>query len=166
MKSILRILMVVAIVVASNNAAARASDFKVQTLDGDEVPLSSYFESGKWTMVMLWTTYCRTCRKQYPIISKFHDKHKDSDAKVVGLSLDGFELADKVRSYVVDQPMTFDSAITEVTKFAPAYKAITENAFTGTPTYLMFDPSGAMVAATAGPMKIEMVERFIAENSD
>ena len=63
MKSILRILMVVAIVVASNNAAARASDFKVQTLDGDEVPLSNYFEPGKWTMVMLWTTYCRTCRK-------------------------------------------------------------------------------------------------------
>ncbi len=166
MKSILRILMVVAIVVASNNAAARASDFKVQTLDGDEVPLSNYFEPGKWTMVMLWTTYCRTCRKQYPIISEFHDKHKDSDAKVIGVSLDGFDLVDKVRRYVADQPMTFDNAITEVTKFASAYKAITEDAFTGTPTYLMFDPSGAMVAATAGPMKIEMVERFIAENSE
>ncbi len=166
MKSIVQILIVVVLVVASNNAAARASDFKVQTLDGEEVPLSSYFEPDKWTMVMLWTTYCRTCRKQYPIISEFHDKHKDDNAKVIGVSLDGFALVEKVRSYIADQPMSFESAIVEITKFAPAYKAITEDAFTGTPTYLMFDPSGAMVAATAGPMKIEMVERFIAENSE
>ena len=165
MKSIRRILMVLALIVLSNDAAARASDFQVKTLDGETVPLSTYFEPGKWTMVMLWTTYCGTCRKQYPIISEFHDKHKDSDAKVIGISLDGFALVDKVRDYIEAQPMTFDSTVVEITTFSHAYKAITEDSFTGTPTYLMFDPSGAMVAAAAGPMKIELAERFIAENS-
>ena len=166
MKSIRRILIVAALVVLSSDVVARASDFEVRTMDGKDVPLSSYFEPGKWTMVMLWTTYCTTCRKQYPIISEFHDKHKDTDAKVVGISLDGHALMDKVRDYVVAQPISFETSVVEIAKFSKAYKAITEDNFTGTPTCLMFDPSGAMVAHAAGPMKIEIAERFIADSPE
>lgn len=166
MKSIRQILIVAALVVLSSDVSARASDFEVRTLDGKDVPLSTYFEPGKWTMVMLWTTYCSTCRKQYPLISAFHDKHKDTDAKVIGISLDGFALMDKVRDYIAVQPMTFDSTVVEIVKFSHAFKAITEENFTGTPTYLMFDPSGAMVGHAAGPMKIEIAEQFIADNPE
>lgn len=164
MKSLRQILIVAALVVLSNDVSARASDFEVQTFDGKDVRLSSYFEPGKWTMVMLWTTYCATCRKQYPMISQFHNERKDKDAKVIGLSLDGPALMDRVRSYVAKQPMAFESAVVDIVKFSRAFKEITEEDFAGTPTYLMFDPSGAMVGHSAGPMKIELADQFIAEN--
>jgi len=165
--SLIRVLtLLVVLGLIGTDAAARASDLEVRTLDGETVPLSTYFEPGKWTMVMMWTTYCGICRSQYPAVSAFHSKHKDSDAKVVGISLDGYAEVAKVRDYIASKPMTFVSAIAEVDSIRPAYKAITEESFTGTPTYLMFDPSGALVAHVPGTITIEDVERFIAENGD
>lgn len=148
------------------NAQARASDFEVRTLAGESVPISQYFEPGKWTMVMLWTTYCGTCRSQYPTVSEFHDKHKDSDAKVIGISLDGFAEVEKVRAYIDKKPMTFDSAIVEVLDLQLAYAELTEEAFTGTPTYLMFNPAGDLIAHVPGLISVADVEQFIAANSE
>lgn len=150
----------------SDHSYARASDLAVRTLDGETVPLSSYFEPGKWTMVMMWTTYCGTCSSQYPSVSEFHDKHKNSDAKVIGMSLDGFAAVEKVRSYVQSKPMTFESSIVEVDAIQAAYKALTEEAFTGTPTYLMFNPRGDLVAHVPGTLDMAAVEQFIDENSE
>ncbi len=164
MKSLRQVLIVALLVVLSNDVSARASDFQIKTMEGKDVPLSSFFEPGKWTMVMLWTTYCATCRKQYPMISKFHNERKDKDAKVIGISLDGPAVMNRVRSYIAKQPMAFESGIVEIAKFSRAFKEITEEDFMGTPTYIMFDPSGAMVGHSTGPMKIELAERFIAEH--
>lgn len=152
--------------VVSAETGARSSDFEVRTLGGETVPLSSFFEPDKWTMVMLWTTYCGTCRSQYPIISAFHDKHKDKDAKVIGMSLDGYAEVEKVRAYIASKPMSFASAIAETPALRSAYLQITEEKFGGTPTYLLFDPAGAMVAHAAGPVAIENIERFIAQYNE
>ena len=165
MKYLSTIAIAVLILIISVDAFARASDMQVKSLTGESVALSSYFEPGKWTLVMLWTTYCGTCRSQYPVVSEFHNKHKDSDAKVIGISLDGIGVIDKVRAYIHEKPMTFDSAVLDVDEFRPAYKALTEESFTGTPTYLMFDPDGALVAHVPGLITVEGVEQFIAENS-
>jgi len=157
---------VMGLCVFAGDAAARASDFEVRTLDGEVVPLSDYFEPGKWTMVMMWTTYCGTCRSQYPVVSEFHDKHRDSDAKVIGISLDGYAEVEKVRAYIAKKPMTFESSIAEVESLRSAYKAITEESFTGTPTYLMFNPAGDLVAHVPGLIALEDVEQYIADNSE
>ncbi|MDA0822396.1 MAG: TlpA disulfide reductase family protein [Proteobacteria bacterium] len=159
-------LMFVLLVLLSSQTLARGSDLPVRTLSGDSVPLSSYFEPGKWTMVMLWTTYCGTCRSQYPSVSAFHDKHKSSDAKVIGLSLDGYSEIEKVRSYVAEKPMSFVSAVVEVAALQDAYLALTEESFTGTPTYLMFNPDGDLIAHVPGKLRMAEVERFIAENTE
>ena len=165
MKTTLRALALVMLTTVALDAFARASDFEVRTLAGETVPLSHYFEPGKWTMVMMWTTYCGTCRAQYPVVSEFHDRHKDKGAKVVGLSLDGWGEAEKVRNYVANGKMSFDSAIADVDRLLTAYLAITEEAFTGTPTYLLFDPSGDLVAHVPGTITVSDVEAFIAEET-
>jgi len=166
MKHMILSLALAVTMLVGGDAMARASDFEVRTLDGDSVPISRYFEPDKWTMVMMWTTYCGTCRSQYPAVSEFHDKHKNSDAKVIGLSLDGFAEVEKVRAYIAKKPMTFESTIVEVEALRSAYKALTEESFTGTPTYLMFNPAGDLVAHVPGLITVEDVERFIAENSE
>jgi thiol-disulfide isomerase/thioredoxin len=166
MVKLLGLTLALAALLVAGDAAGRASDFEVRTLDGESVPLSRYFEPGKWTMVMMWTTYCGACRSQYPAVSAFHDKHRDTDAKVIGMSLDGFAEVEKVRAYIADKPMTFESSIVEVEALRSAYKALTEESFTGTPTYLMFNPAGDLVAHVPGLIAVEDVERYIAENSE
>ncbi|MFT4563122.1 MAG: thiol-disulfide isomerase/thioredoxin [Gammaproteobacteria bacterium] len=153
------------LILLSAQSFARGSDMPVRTLTGESVALSTYFEPGKWTMVMLWTTYCGTCSSQYPSVSAFHDKHSSSDAKVIGLSLDGYAEVEKVRSYVAAKPMTFVSGIVEVEALQDAYLALTEESFTGTPTYLMFNPVGDLIAHVPGKLRMADVERFIAENT-
>lgn len=165
MRSIRLFVLSLALALASTHALGRASDIEVRTLDGHNTPLSAYFEPGKWTMFMMWTTYCGICRAQYPTVSAFHDKHKDSDAKVVGISLDGYAEVDKVRRYIASKPMSFDNTVTEVEAITPAYEKITEDKFTGTPTYLLFDPSGALIAHVPGELTMEDVEQFMADNT-
>jgi thioredoxin-related protein len=47
-----------------------------------------------------------------------------------------------------------------------AYKALTEESFTGTPTYLMFNPSGELVAHVPGTLDMAAVEQFIADSTE
>jgi thiol-disulfide isomerase/thioredoxin len=163
---LIRLLVVTVALGLSGNAAARVLDLDVRTLDGVSVPLSTYFEPGKWTMVMMWTTYCGICRRQYPVVSAFHDRHKDTDAKVIGISLDGYAEAAKVRAYITARKMSFDSTIAEADAIAAVYKTITGEAFTGTPTYLMFAPDGVLVAHVPGVLTMKAVEDFIRDNGE
>jgi peroxiredoxin len=142
------------------------SGTEVKTLDGRTTTLPEHFDQGKWTLVMVWSTYCRICRTEYPGMSDFHDRHKDTDAKVLGISVDGYDQIEYVREYVKNSPMTFDSLIGEPITIASIYKAATEEPFTGTPTYLMFNPKGELVAHNPGQLRVEAIETYIRENAE
>lgn len=134
---------------------------EVRTLDGKFTTLSQHFEEGKWTLVMLWTSNCGICTREYPVISEFHDKHKDIDAKVIGVSLDGYSQLDTITRHINEMPMTFDNLIGEITVVAFNYEASTEEPLRGTPTFMMFNPQGQLVGHNTGPVKIEALEKFI-----
>lgn len=145
-------------------SSALASDWtEVRTLDGKFTTLSQHFEKDKWTLVMLWTTNCAICKRQYPVMSEFHDKHKDIDAKVIGVSLDGYSELDKITKYIDKMPMTFDNLIGETSIVAFNYEAATEEPLRGTPTFLMFNPQGQLVGHNPGPVKPEALEKFISK---
>ncbi len=141
---------------------AMASDWtEVRTLEGKFTTLSQHFEKDKWTLVMLWTTDCGICQREYPVISEFHDKHKDTKAKVIGVSLDGYSELDKITQHIDEMPMTFDNLIGEITVVAFNYQSATEEPLRGTPTFLMFNPDGHLVGHNPGPVKPEALEAFI-----
>ena len=134
---------------------------EVQTLDGKITTLSQQFEKDKWTLVMFWTTDCGICRREYPAMSDFHNQHKDTDAKVIGVSLDGYSNIDEIKSHIDEMPITFDNLVGDVSVIAYNYQAATEEAFRGTPTFLMFNPKGQLVAHNPGPVTVEILENFI-----
>ncbi len=134
---------------------------EVRTLDGKFTTLSQHFEKDKWTLVMLWTTNCGICQREYPIMSEFHNKHKDINAKVLGVSLDGYSKLDSITKHINEMPMTFDNLIGEVTVVAFNYESATEEPLRGTPTFLMFNPAGQLVAHNPGPVTLEALEKFI-----
>ena len=150
---------ILTLVIVSN---VSASDWtEVRTLEGKFTTLSQHFEKDKWTLVMLWTTDCGICQREYPVISEFHDKYKDDKAKVIGVSLDGYSKLDKITEHIDDMPMTFDNLVGEITVVAFNYQNATEEPLRGTPTFLMFNPSGQLVGHNPGPVKPEALERFI-----
>lgn len=143
--------------------AAAGAGVPVQTLDGKRAGLGDFLSPDKWTLVMIWTTYCGICRNQYPIISEFHRQHQAKDAVVLGVSLDGYDQAEKVKAYQAEHALSFPSVMTDIEEFSDKYARTTGEAFTGTPTYLLFDPKGTLRGFLEGPVTIAAIERFMRE---
>jgi len=138
-----------------------AAGVPVQTLDGKRAGLGEFLAKDKWTLIMVWTTYCGVCRGQYPTMSAFHAAHKDKDAVVLGVSLDGYDMGDKIKAYQAEHAQNFPSVMTSPEDFTEKYERTTGERFTGTPTYLLFDTSGTLRAFLDGPITIAAIEDFM-----
>ena len=143
--------------------AAQAAGVRVQTLDGQRGSLAEFLSHDKWTVVMVWTTYCEVCRQQYPTISAFHRQHRDKDAVVLGIALDGYDQDAKIKAYQATHAHSFPSVMASVDDFTDKYARATGEAFTGTPTYLLFNAKGDLRAFLDGPVTAAALEKFIAK---
>jgi thiol-disulfide isomerase/thioredoxin len=141
--------------------AVHAGGVEVQGLDGRRAGLGEFLAKDKWTLVMVWTTYCGACRKQYPLISEFHGKHKDKDATVLGVSLDGYGEGEKVKAYQAAHQQNFPSVLADPDEFIDKYQRTTGEKFTGTPTYLLYDAKGALRAYIDGLVSVADIEGYI-----
>ena len=141
--------------------AAAAGGVQVQSLDGHHAGLGEFLNKDKWTLVMIWTTYCEACRKQYPLISAFHSKHKDRDATVLGISLDGYDQQQKIKTYQAAHAQNFPSVMADADEFINKYQHTTGETFTGTPTYLLFDAKGGLRAYIDGLVSLADIEAYI-----
>ena len=143
---------------------AHAAGVPVQSLEGQRGGLADHLSHDKWTIVMVWTTYCEVCRKQYPEIAEFHQRHKDKDAVVLGISLDGYDQSSKISAYQQAHAHNFPSVMTSAEDFTGKYARATGEAFTGTPTYLVFNARGQLRAFLGGPITTATLEKFIQPN--
>ena len=141
--------------------ASTAQELNLKTLEGNATSLSNQLSKTMWTLVMVWTTYCGECAKQYDKISAFHQSNKKSRLRVLGVSLDGLNQRTKVRQYALSKNHTFPSVLAESESFSNKYTELTGAPFTGTPTYMLFDRVQSIQAYMDGPISIDALERFI-----
>jgi len=157
-----RLFCVLALFLFLHGSTVYASSWtEVRTLEGKITTLSQHFEKGKWTLVMLWAADCNVCVREYPAISDFHTRHRDLDAKVIGISLDGYSQLDKIMRHIDEMPMTFSNLVGEPVVVAFQYRTVTAKPLQGTPTYLIFNPQGQFAGHHVGPVKPETLEMLI-----
>ena len=162
-KYVARIFLLSSLLCALGSNHVFAKGISVQTLAGEQSTFGSHINKGKWTIVMVWTTYCGVCRQEYPKLSEFHDRHKDTKATVLGISLDGFGTGEKVDEYRKKQNHAFPSLLANSEEFAEPYERTTGTNFSGTPTYLIFDDKQQLQAFKNGKLDIEELEAFMVE---
>jgi len=133
-------------------------------LDGQQLTAPPVIGQGQWTLVMIWATDCHICKVQKPLISQFHDAHKDLDANVFGIALDGRQGLNEVNQYLNDHVVSFPNFVGDYPSIAISYQKLTEESLLGTPTYLLFDPSGELKGNNPGPIGVEAIEKFIARH--
>ena len=160
---------VTASLLALNGATAAVQDEPMfdgmLTTEGKLLETPPSLTDGRWTLVMIWATTCHVCKAQKGVISEFHDAHKDKDAKVFGIALDGRRGLDDVSEYLSKYTASFPNYVWDFPSTAISYMKLTEQDLRGTPTYLLFDPNGELKGNNPGPITAEAVERFIARNS-
>ena len=140
---------------------ALAGGVTVYDLDGKAGAFADHIKPGRWTVVMMWTTYCGVCRKQYPLVSAFHEAHRGKDGEVLGVSLDGPGALPEVRAYVAKAPFSFPTVVAEPETMARMFEHATEEPFTGTPTYLVFNPERQLVALKSGEVGSETLDNYL-----
>ncbi len=149
------------LLIASLTGTATAAGIPVKTLAGVESTFAEQIQPGHWTVVMMWTTYCGICRKQYPLLSAFHNAHEARDAQVLGVSLDGMEALDEVRAYVAKKPFSYPTVVANAEVIGRMFQTATGEEFTGTPTYLVFNPKRQLVAFKSGVIAANTLENYV-----
>lgn len=145
--------------------APMASWAVLTDFDGAPKRLTDYTGHGKWTIVMFWASDCHVCNAEAEQYIQFHESHKQRNASVLGISLDGNARLDAARNFIKRHDVTFPNLIGEPEAVADMYQELTRDYWVGTPTFLVFDPQGNLKAAQPGAVPAELIESFIKQHS-
>ena len=133
--------------------------------DGSIHSLSEYTGKGKWTIVMLWASDCHACNAEAKQYVKFHKAHKDKNATILGVSLDGAMKKAEANAFIERHGVTFPNLIEEPEKIENLYASLTGQRWIGTPSFLIYSPAGELRAAQVGAVPTNIIESFIAKES-
>jgi peroxiredoxin len=140
-------------------AGSTAPDVELKRLDGKSQNVSAYIGKGKWTIVAIWAHDCPICNAEIPAMAFFHDDHKDKDAIVLGVSVDGWANRHKAKQFIQTHALNFTNLIAE-----PRQEVLGRfggGTFYGTPTFYVYSPTGELMARQVGPITIEAIEEYI-----
>lgn len=144
-------------------AFAAAPDITVRDVDGKFHNVNQYIGKGKWTVVIFWAYNCHICNEEMPQMTFFHDDHADKDATILGISMDGFERVKKSREFIDVHELNFPNFLIKLEE--SEFLKFGGGRFVGTPTFLLYNPAGELLAKNIGAVSPEELEKFIKDNS-
>ena len=124
--------------------------------------LEEFTGKGKWVIVKFWASDCHIFNQEAHKYVDFHEFHKDKDAVMLGVSLDG-KNKKAAQEFIHRHRVSYPNFITELSNGTQLYSYLSGHNWIGTPSFLVFDPSGVLRAQQAGAVPAELIERFIEE---
>jgi peroxiredoxin len=115
-------------------------------------------------IVKIWASDCHVCNQEAHQYADFHEFHQDTDAVMLGISLDGPDRAAAL-GFIERHEIPYLSLITDLSTGMAWYTSVTGRQWIGTPTFLIYDPQGTLRVQQVGAVPTELIEQFIASNS-
>jgi len=143
------VLLVLGTVVA---AADPVSEFSLPDLQGKQRTLAPY--RGKWIIINYWATDCPPCLKEIPELERFHNRHKDRDAVVIGVNYEEIKLA-WLEDFIKSVNMTYPVLRAEPETPTPF------GAIRVLPTTIIVSPEGELAGMQAGAITERTIDDFI-----
>lgn len=132
-------------------------------LEGKPDSISNYIGKDKWTIVEVWESSCRICRLHMPEMVKFDGKLKN--ARILGVSLDTQDGLEDAEDFISEYKIKFPTLISNFVEMNVWMQRSLDEPLMGTPTFILFDDKGALVAAQPGIVSVDSLEKFIQMNS-
>ena len=133
-------------------------------IDGKQHALSAYLEKSKWTVISVWGPRCRYCHEEMPEREQMH-RTRSADISVIGIAVDyptmGYAKADEVREFVRKHRLSYPILLSD----GEVVPKLGGGEFIGTPTTLIFNPQGRLVARQPGRISNKVIEDYIAKST-
>ena len=160
-KKITKRFVLLSFLLLSTLASQTASAFT--DVNGKLDTISNHIGKDKWTIVEVWESNCAACRTHMPDMVKFDGKLKN--ARILGVSLDGQKGIENAEEFIMEYDIKFPTIITNYVEMNIWMKRSIGESLMGTPTFILFDPKGKLVAAQPGIVSVASLEKFITDNS-
>ena len=156
MARLTRTLVFVSVAAFVARADAGGVDFSLPDVTGQVHRLSDH--RGKWVVVNFWATWCGPCMAEIPELVRFHERHKDHDAVVIGVNFEEIEtpaLATFIARMRIDYPVVRAGG-KPLLPFEP---------LKGLPSTFFVDPRGELATSHIGPVTAAAIEDFLAREA-
>ena len=152
--------MAMLVLLAAATSTVRADsdlvDFSLPDVNDQVHRLSDH--RGKWVVINFWATWCGPCMVEIPELMRFHERHKDDDAIVIGVNFEEIEIPDLVK-FIDEMDINYlvvRAGDAPILPFEP---------LKGLPSTFFVDPDGAYVASHVGPVTAAAIEDFLAREA-
>jgi len=148
----MRLVVLILSLLAATSVVAEEVDFTLPDIMGKDRSLSEF--RGKWVIVNFWATWCPPCLEEIPDLVDFHERHKDTDAVVVGINYEAVDpayLKEFVENHFITYPVLAMDPL-PVTPLGPVM---------GLPTTYIISPAGERMARQEGPVTMEAIEKYL-----
>jgi len=142
-------------------ALAASPDVVLKNLEGQARNVNEFIGKGKWVVVAIWHSDCPICKRDIHQMAFFHDAHKNKNAIVLGVSVDGYANKAKAQRFIDEHSLDFTNLTAEPEQIA----RFGAGKFVGTPTFYIYSPQGELAAKQVGPITQEDIERLIAKSN-
>jgi peroxiredoxin len=128
--------------------------------NGNNRNAGDFIGQGKWTVVAVWASDCAICNEEIHHMVSFHEAHRNRDAGVLGVSIDGQDRQKQAQAFIREHALNFPNLIAEL----PQMGAFGAGPVMGTPTFYIYSPAGKLLAHQTGPVSREQLEAYIAKS--
>ena len=139
----------------------------VTDLQGKDIALKSLVGKGRWTIFELWSSECHMCKKSIEHTNQFHAANPQ--VKMYGIALDDPGREEAIQEFIDQHTIQYPTLVSDAVEMDTFLYKTARESFIGTPTLLVFDPKGELVAVQPGAVSPTELSNFIkdhAKNSD
>ena len=133
--------------------AGTAPDFKLSTLDGEEITLSAL--RGHPVVINFWATWCPPCRFEMPAMERVYRRSREDGLVILAVNFQ--ENKEEVSAFVNEFGLTFPILLDEKGNVAMQYRV------RGLPTTYFVDGAGKVRKVRVGAMTEEFLETTVQE---
>lgn len=128
-------------------------------MHGKTASLETLVGQGKWTVVEVWASDCRACRGSIHHTVDFETANPDVD--VIGISLDGADGKANAEKFIDEFGLDFPNLLSNASEIDQYLYSTAKESFIGTPTFMLYNPQGKLLAVQPGVVTEEELGAFI-----
>jgi thiol-disulfide isomerase/thioredoxin len=135
-------------------ASTAAKEFTLKDVQSKKVSLSDF--KGKVVLINFFATWCSPCRMEIPELVKIHQKYKNKDFVILGISLDEDALPFMIKTFARDMKITYP-VLMGTLDVAEGYQV------SGVPSTIVVNREGKIYKRFDGLVPTKYLEKAVTE---